>query len=97
MGNKLNKIRSANILLEQRYLQEQGATTGTTQTTGTTGSTQTTSPQTIPIQTKQPSTDGVTEKDIKAGKYPKCVGTQPKIKDIGSYSVHNNNGSICIG
>lgn len=92
MGNKIKNIRLANLLLEKRYLKEQGIPTGSTQTTGTT---QTTIPQ--KSEQKTPSIVGVTEKDIKNGKYQRCTGTPDLIGKVGNYSLHNNNGSICVG
>ena len=102
MGNKLKNIKQANLLLERRFLQEQSTSTGTTQTTGatqTTGTTQTTTkiPSPKPTTEKQPSIEGITEKDIKDNKYPKCVGQPSLLGKVGNYSLHNNNGSICVG
>jgi hypothetical protein len=103
MGSKLKHIKFVNVLLEQRYLNEQ-AQTGTTQTGTTTPQSGATTP---PVATTtQPSLSPEQTKELEKmkttsnldSKYLKCGSNAgPKVADINGKKIHQLNNTFCIG
>ena len=111
MGNKLKYIREANLILERRYLSEQGISRSTSGSTSGVSTTQTTTmkpvtPPTTQTPTLSPEQKTELEKIKKMSttelpnKYMKCGSTtEDAVFDFGKDKpkIYKLKNTFCIG